>query len=88
MFQELPFYNVLIEKPRVKHVKNIDLLHVFPFYEKLSIVKISEAFKRYTRSYKVEIISTRLKRFLEATKLITEDMFKDFWMKLKALHKK
>ena len=47
---------------------------MFPFYEKLSIVKVSEAFKRYTRSYKVEIISTRLKRFLEATKLITEDI--------------
>ena len=83
MFQELPFYNVLIEKPRVKHVKNIDLLHVFPFYEKLSIVKISEAFKRYTRSYKVKIISTRLKRFLEATKLITEDMFKDLLDEIK-----
>ena len=22
LFQELPFYNVLIEKPRIKHLKN------------------------------------------------------------------
>ena len=56
---------------------------MFPFYEKSSIVKISEAFKRYTRSYKVEIISTRLKRFLEATKSIIEDMFKDLLDEIK-----
>ena len=53
LFQELVFYNVLIEKPYVKRVKNIDLLNEFPFYNKLSIVKISQAFKKYTRSYKI-----------------------------------
>ena len=26
LFQELPFHNVLIEKPRIKCVKNMDLL--------------------------------------------------------------
>ena len=31
LFQKLPFYNVLIEKPRIKHLKNIDLLHELPF---------------------------------------------------------
>ena len=56
MFQELPFYNVLVEKPRVKRVKNIALLHELPFYEELNIVRKSEAFKRYARSYKVEIV--------------------------------
>ena len=53
LFQELVFYNVLIEKPYVKRVKNIDLLNELPFYNKLSIVKISQAFKKYTRSYKI-----------------------------------
>ena len=56
MFQELPFYDVLVEKPRVKRVKNIALLHELPFYEELNIVKKSEAFKRYARSYKVGIV--------------------------------
>ena len=56
MFQELPFYNVLVEKPRVKRVENIALLHELPFYEELNIVRKSEAFKRYARSYKVEIV--------------------------------
>ena len=55
LFQELLFY-VLTEKPHIKRLKNIDLLHELPFYDELSIVKISQAFKRYARSYKIEII--------------------------------
>ena len=45
VFQELPFYNVLIEKPRVKRAKSIDVMHELPFYGKLSIVQIPQAFK-------------------------------------------
>ena len=26
-------YNVLIEKPRIKHLSNIELLHELPFYD-------------------------------------------------------
>ena len=59
LFQELPLYNALIEKPRIKHLKNIDLLHKLPFYEELSIVNISQAFKRYARSYKVKIVDSK-----------------------------
>ena len=32
-FKELPFYNKHIEKPKIKHLKNIDLLSELPFYE-------------------------------------------------------
>ena len=53
LFQELSFYNMFIEKPRIKHLTNRDLLHELPFYDKLSIKQISEAFKRYARSYKI-----------------------------------
>ena len=28
LFQELLFYNVSIQKPLIKHLKNIDLLHM------------------------------------------------------------
>ena len=45
VLQELPFYNVLIKKPRVKRVKNIDVMYELPFYGKLSIVQIPQAFK-------------------------------------------
>ena len=33
-FKELPFYNKLIKKPKVKHLKNIGRLPELPFYEK------------------------------------------------------
>ena len=34
-FKELPFYNKHTEKPKIKHLKNIDLLSELPFYEEL-----------------------------------------------------
>ena len=40
-FKKLPFYDKQIEKPRVKHLKNIDLLSEVPFYEELSVIKTS-----------------------------------------------
>ena len=55
LFQILPFY-VLIEKPDIKKISNVELLHELPFYDELSIAEISKAFKGYARSYKVEII--------------------------------
>ena len=54
-FKELPFYNKPIEKPKVKHLKNIDQLAEIPFYEQLSVIKANQAF-RYVMSYKVEIV--------------------------------
>ena len=56
LFQALPFYNVLIEKPEIKKLSNVELLHELPFYDELSVVEISKAFIRYARNYKVEII--------------------------------
>ena len=31
LFQKLPSYNVLVEKPNIKHLSNKDLLHELPF---------------------------------------------------------
>ena len=50
------FNNVLIEKPKIKHLSNIKLLHELLFYDELSVIEISKAFKRYPRSYKTQII--------------------------------
>ena len=33
LFQILTFYNVLIEKPKIKHLSNIELLNELPFYD-------------------------------------------------------
>ena len=59
LFQILPFYNVLTKKPKIKNLSNIELLHELPFYDELSVVEISKAFRRYARSYKVEIIEPK-----------------------------
>ena len=55
-FKELPFYNKPIKKPKIKRLKNIDLLSELPFYEELTIIKTNRAFKGYAMSYKFEII--------------------------------
>ena len=58
-FKKLPFYNKLIEKPRIKRLKNTDLLAEQPFYEQLSIMKTNQTFRGYVMSYKVEIIEKK-----------------------------
>ena len=33
LFQIVPFNNFLIEKPKIKHLSNMELLHELPFYD-------------------------------------------------------
>ena len=58
-FKELPFCNNCIEKPKIKHLKDIDLLSEVPFYEELNVIKTNHAFRGYAMSYKVEIIEKK-----------------------------
>ena len=75
-FKELPFYNKSIEKPKIKPLKNIDLLSELPFYEELSVIKTNQAFRGYAMSYKVEIVERKDPILqLEASKLSTKDLF-------------
>ena len=84
LFQVLPFYNVLIEKPKIKHLSNIELLHELPFYDELSVVKILKARRIYARGYKVEIIEPKdLLVQLEASKSSIKDLFKDLLNEMK-----
>ena len=46
-FKELPFFNVCTEKPKIKRLKNIDLLAELPFYDQLNIIKTNQAFSGY-----------------------------------------
>ena len=46
-FKELPIYNVSIDQPIIKRLKNIDLLPALPFYDQLNIIKIDHAFSGY-----------------------------------------
>ena len=49
IFQELPFYNVFMEKPKIKHLSKIELLHELPFFDEINVVEIPKAFKGYAR---------------------------------------
>ena len=58
-FKEIPFYNKPIEKPKIKCLKNIDLLPELPFYEDLSITKTNHEFRGNAMNYKIEIIERK-----------------------------
>ena len=49
-FKELLFYNKYIEKPKIKLLKNINLLSELPFYEELNAIKTNHAFRGYVIS--------------------------------------
>ena len=77
-FKEFPFYNENIEKPKVKRLKNIDLLSELPFYEELNVIKTNHAFRGYAMSYKVEIIEKKdPTKQLQTSKSSIKDLFGD-----------
>ena len=71
-------------KYHVLNVLKIDLLHELPFYDKLNLKQLSKTFKKYTRSYKIEIIDSKdpLAK-LEANKSSIKDLFKDLLDEIK-----
>ena len=84
LFQILPFYNVLIEKPKIKGLKNIDLLHELPFYDELNIYETLKSFGWYIRSYKVEIVDSKdLLAQSQARKPSIKDLLKDLLDEIK-----
>ena len=58
--KELPFYNVSIEKPKIKRLSDINLLAELPFYERLSVIKTDQALSGYARSNKVEVVEKKI----------------------------
>ena len=80
-FKELPFYNNPIEKPKIKRLKNVDLLAELPFHEQLSIIKTNQAFTGYAMSYKIEMVDPIVQ--LEASKSSIKDLFSDLLNKTK-----
>ena len=77
-FKGLPFLNVSIDKPKIKRLKNIDLLAELPFYDQLNIIRTEHAFSGYAMSDKVEIVDKKdLIVQLEASKLSIKDLFID-----------
>ena len=83
-FKELPFFNVSIDKPKIKRLSNINLLAELPFHERLSIIKTDQAFSGYAMSYKVEIVERKDPIVqLEASKLNVKDLFRNLMNEMK-----
>ena len=86
MFQKTSFFNKLIKKPKVKHLKNIDRLAELPFYQQLSVIKTDQEFKEYEMSYKVKMIERKdLILQLEASKSSIKNLFNDLLDETKPL---
>ena len=59
-------------------------MHELPFYDELSMVKNSNGFSGYARSYKVEIVDKKDPLVqLEVSKSSIEDLFKDLLNEIK-----
>ena len=58
-FKELRFYKRPIKKPKIKLLKNNDLLSELPFYEQLNLIKINYAIREYAISYKVKLVEKK-----------------------------
>ena len=56
LLEQLPFYGKTI-KPRVKKLSNFELLLELPFYGEINISRKERAFKKYAKTYQVEIIN-------------------------------
>ena len=75
-FKELPVYYKPIEQPKIKLLKNIDLLAELPFYEQLNTIKTNQAFRAYAMSYKIKIVERKdLILQLKASKSSIKDLF-------------
>ena len=88
-FKKLPFYKKRIEKPKIKRLKDIDLLSELPFYEELNVIKTNHAFQRNAISYKVQLVEKKdpIKQ-LEAIKSSIKDLFNNLLHETKVLSTK
>ena len=75
-----------IEKPKIKRLKNIDLLYELPFYNQLNIIKTDHAFSGYAMSYKVETVDKKdMTVQLEASKSSIKDLLNNLLNKTKGI---
>ena len=71
-------------KPKVKKLINVELLNELPFYNSLSIKEILEAFRRYVKSFSIEIVDRKDPLIqLISSKSSIKDLFKDFLYEMK-----
>ena len=59
LLQEQPFYKQSIKKPRIKKLKNYELLPEFSFYDDIKFSRKERAFRGFADTYKVEVINNK-----------------------------
>ena len=73
------FYNVLIDfmkQSKIKKLTNVELLNELPFYSGLNVKEIAEEFKRYAKSYNIELVDKKDPMVqLYSNKLCIKDFF-------------
>ena len=66
-----------IKQSKIKNLTNVELLNELPFYSGLNVKEIAEAFKRYAKSYNIEIVDKKDPMVkLYSNKLCIKDLFK------------
>ena len=76
LLKEHPFYKQFIKKPRIKKMKNFELLRELPFHDDVNISRKERAFRGYAETYKVEIINNRnLSDSLSVSKNCIKNLF-------------
>ena len=84
-FEELPFYNKPVEKPKIKRLTDINLLAEFPFCKQLSVRKLHQAFQGCAMFYRVELIEKKDPIVqLETSKLSIKDLFSNLLNEIKS----
>ena len=89
LLKEQPFYNAPIENQKIKKLSNVGMLSELPFYDELNILKTAKAFKKYARSYSIEIIKDNDGNMndplahLKASKPVIKNLFRDLLIEMK-----
>ena len=84
LFKKVLFYDIIIEKSRIKLLINIELMDELALYDELSIEKMSKGFKRYARSDRIEIKDSKDPLVqMEVSKSNIKDLFKDLLDEIK-----
>ena len=59
LLQEQPFHKQPIKTPCIKKLCSFELFRELPFYHNINISRKERAFRRYAKTYKVEIINNK-----------------------------
>ena len=82
----LPFYKQPIKNPSIKNISNFELLRELPFYNNFNILRKEKAFKKYAKTYEVEIINNKsLRDSLSVSKNSIKNLFHELLREKKGL---